>query len=438
MAEPSGRRRFPPLPPMLSIRSTRALPLTAALLVLAAVPGRAQVADTAAKPPAGAPSTGTPPAGTPPAQGTAPASPRVTVSGNVFGSYSFQPSTTEAQQPGQVDNAFVVDRAYLNFRATAGDRATVRVTADVYQTTEATANAYTFRAKYAYLQYDGPRSASGAGIAGRIGIIQNVLIESQEGFWPRFLAQTAVERAGYFSSADAGFGTVVTLPRRFGEVYGTIVNGPGYAARERDRFKDFALRVSLTPLAGDSAVPSLLRSLTLSAWSYRGALASKFVNGGPAQVGNVGAALGRSRAGVFLGLRDPRLVIVAEHARRRDESEQGSNTLLAPRTVGATRGHLTSGYVVLRPLAFRDTASRSFGLVARYDRVSPTVSSENLVPAPETANSYHNLVAGALWDLTTRAQIALDYQESLATSDGTSSAPPAPMKGYFLHFNVTF
>ena len=90
---------------------------------------------------------------------------------------------------------------------------------------------WVIRAKYAYLQYDYLKSTSWNAVA-RAGLIHNVVIDHVEQFWPRWISQTPVERAGFFSSSDAGVGTLVTLPNKFGEFYATIVNGPGYTSRE--------------------------------------------------------------------------------------------------------------------------------------------------------------------------------------------------------------
>jgi hypothetical protein len=395
-------------------------PLTVLAMVLVSAPLAAQTASPA---PAAAQPAATPP---------------LSVSGLVFGSYNYQLSTTPAQLANQNDNGFILDRVYLTFRAPAGDRLSVRVTTDVYQTTEATANAYTIRAKYAYLQYDIPRTTSGASAFARLGILQNVVTEHIEGFWPRYLSQTAVERSGYFSSADVGFAAGYTLPNRMGELYGTIVNGPGYTSRERDRFKDFALRLSLTPLANRVSSP-LIQTFTITGWGYKGSLASAFVNGGVGQVGAVGEALDRSRAGVFIGIKDPRLVLGGEFAVRHDGGDAGANTVASPRIGTTTTGHLLSALTQIRPFAFTNATGRSpFGIVARYDHVSPTTSTENVVVPPPTDNSYHTLIGGVFYDLNQRAQFALDYQESLAASNGVSLAPPAPSKGYYLHFVVNF
>ncbi len=367
----------------------------------------------------------------------APSSP-LGFSGVIFGSYNYQLPTTPAQLRNQTNNAFVIDRAYLTFRIAAGDRTSIRITTDVFQSTDSTSNAYTVRAKYAYLQYDAPRMKNGAQVTGRIGILQNVLIEHQEAFWPRYLSQAATERAGYFSSADVGLASLVTLPHKWGEVYATIVNGPGYTARERDRFKDFAVRLTLTPLM-NSPASSLLQTFTITAWGYKGATASTFVNGGTGQVGAVGEALDRSRAGVFVGLHDPKLVLAGEFTSRHDGAETGLNTAVSPRAEVTATGRLLSGFTVVRPFAFSSESGKSpFGLVGRYDWVKPTASTSGFATPPSPSNAYHFLIGGLFYDISQRAQIALDYQEALASNNDVSTAPPGQSKGYFAHFNVNF
>lgn len=369
---------------------------------------------------------------------TAPAPTPLNFSGIIFGSYNFQQSTTPSPLNRQIDNAFTVDRAYLTFRMPAGDHTSIRITTDLYQTSEATPNAYTIRAKYAYLQYDANKMDNGLQFTGRIGILQNVVIDHEETFWPRYLSQVAIERAGYFSSADVGVATQLALPNKMGEVYGTITNGPGYTSRETDRFKDFAGRISLTPLANNKDLP-LLNTFTLTAWGYKGATASAFVNGGAGTNGAIGSALDRSRAGLFVGIKDPRLVIAGEWARRHEGGESGANTAASPVVPTETTGQLLSAYTVVRPLAFANASGKSpFGLVARYDHVKPTSSTTGFATPSSTDNAYHTAIAGLFWDLSQKAQLALDYQESLASNNAVSNAPPAPSKTYFAHFVVNF
>lgn len=358
------------------------------------------------------------------------------VSGVIFGNFSHQLAPASIPLANGVDNAFLLERAYLTIRLPAGERLSVRLTTDIYQTSEATANAYTIRAKYAYLQYDAPKRANGAQLMGRLGILQNVVIDHMDAFWPRYLSQSPVERALYFSSADVGVAGHLTLPNKWGEVYGTVVNGPGYTSRERDRFKDFGLRLSLTPLA-TRELPPLWQSLTLTAWGYKGATASGFVNGGAGQVAPVGEALDRSRAGVFVGIRDPKLTLGAEIAQRNDGGELGANTAASPRSPTALTGRLMAAMGSIRPLAFVNADGRSpFGVIARYDRVQPSVESTGFQQAPATSNAYHVVIAGIFADVSPRVQFALDYQEQIVTS-GVVAAPNAS-KGYYMHFLVNF
>jgi hypothetical protein len=414
---------------MPSARIRHIVSLTAVALVLA----RSLAAQTT---PPGA--GGTQP--TQPATQPTPAPSPLNFSGVIFGSYNYMLPTTPAGLGNQANNAFQVDRAYLTFRMPAGDRTSIRVTTDVFRTTENTPNQYAVRVKYAYLQYDVPKFSNGAALLGRIGILHNVFIDHEENFWPRYLSQVPVERAGFFASADLGIAGQLTFPNKMGELYANIVNGPGYTAREVDRFKDFAVRLTLTPLANNTGLP-LLQTFTISGWAYKGATASRFADATTAAgtLGQIGEAMDRTRYGIFAGIRDPRLVLGAELAQRKDGGEAGANTVASPRLTNSVTGRVLSGYTVMRPFAFANASGKSpFGIVARYDRVSPSTSTENIATPPSTSNSYHNIIGGLFYDLSQKAQLALDYQESLASDNGLSAAPPAQSKGYFAHFVVNF
>ena len=192
------------------------------------------------------------------------------------------------------------------------------------------------------------------------------------------------------------------------------------------------------PIKGQQDMP-LLQTFTITAWGYKGATASTFVNGGAATNGSVGAALDRSRAGLFVGLKDPRLVLAGEFAQRHEDGETGANTAAIPRASTETSSRLLSAFTVIRPFAFTNASGKSpFGIVARYDAVKPTSSTTGFATVPPTDNAYHNVIAGLFWDLSQKAQLALDYQESLASNNGVSNAPPAPSKAYFAHFVVNF
>ncbi|MFL5508874.1 MAG: hypothetical protein ACJ79J_04695, partial [Gemmatimonadaceae bacterium] len=281
-------------------------------------------------------------------------------SGVIYANYQYR-GDQGAPNP---NNKFDLERVYLTFRMPAGDRASIRVTTDVFQQQGTGADAFyrgwAIRAKYAYLQYELLKSAYwNANIRG--GILQNVVIDHVEQFWPRWISQTAVERAGFFSSSDAGVATLWTLPNHWGEFYATIVNGPGYTSRETDRFKDYAARISLTPLSGSGN--KVLRTFAITGWTYIGAVASSFVNGGAGQIGPIGSSMPRTRSGVFLGVRDPRLALGGEWDTRKDGRDIGANTIAAPRTEFDSTGHLLSAFVVTKPFQLFGNSTLPLGLV---------------------------------------------------------------------------
>jgi len=397
-------------------------PIRLMLAVLtAALPVRAEAQSTPAPatPPAGDTSK---PASPPPAASAPAPAPTFNFSGVLYANYQYRGD----EGPAKSTNKFDLERAYFTFRMPAGERASVRLTADVFQQQATGSDAFyrgwVVRAKYAYLQYDFLKGASWNGVV-RGGLLHTIVIEHVEGFWPRWLSITPVERAGFFSSADGGIASQITLPNKLGEVYTTITNGPGYTSRETDRFKDYAARISLTPFG---ASKSFLNTFALTAWAYRGATASRFVSGGTGQVGTVGSSLPRNRAGVFTGIRHPGITIGAEYATRTDGSETGDNTPLVPRIETDSTGRLIAGFTVVRPFQFfNERSTVPLGLVARLDRFKPN----------RDAAAYSNtVIAGLIWDLNKRTSLSLDYQEQ--TSHNGPVVPNS--KIYFLHLVANY
>jgi hypothetical protein len=358
-----------------------------------------------------------------PISAAAPEHPALDFSGVLFANFQYRGD----KGPQKAQNKFDLERAYLTFRMPVGERGAIRVTLDVFQHPAAandnSYNGWIIRAKYAYLQWKFLQSAGWTAVV-RGGLIQNIVIDQVEVFWPRWLSQSAVERAGFFSSSDAGIGTLVTFPSKLGEFYATVVNGPGYTAREADRFKDFAARITLTPLSGSDN--RLTRSLAVTGWSYLGAVGSAFAAGGPGQIGQVGSALPRRRSGVLVGIHDPALAAGAEWAVRKDASEAGSNTLIDPRVEVDSSGELLSAFAFVKPFRLMNSASRSpLGIVARWDKFAPNTAGRSYV---STA------IGGLTYDLNSNAAISLDYQEQTPHRGGTIT----PSKTYFVHFIANF
>jgi hypothetical protein len=348
--------------------------------------------------------------------------PQLDFSGIIFANWNYR-----TDRAARAQNRFDVERAYLTFRMPVGDRTSVRITADVFQNTSAPGDAFyrgwAFRAKYAYLQYDFLKNYHGTSAYARLGMLHTVVIEHVETFWPRWLSRTAVELSGFFASADLGAATQVNLPSRRGELYVTVTNGPGYTSRETDRFKDAAARLTLTPLAGGKG---LFSTMAITAWGYKGAIASQFVSGGAGQVGSVGEGLRRDRWGAFAGLRDRRLTLGAEWAQRADEGELGGNTPASPRVVVDSTGTLLSAFAIARPVEWLTPGSTSrLALLGRYDRFR---FNEDAAPASRL------IIAGLIWDLDRRLSLAADYQQ-LLPRDGAAGTDT---KTWFLHAVATF
>ena len=387
------------------------------------------------------------------AQQPAQSAPAIDFSGLMFGSYGVRrDSAARATLGGESPNQFGIDRVYLTWRLPAGDNGAVRVTTDVFQNTNTATNGYyqgwTIRIKYAYFQYTALRNKLGEGssLTGRVGALHNVIIEQTDPFWPRFLQQNGVERTGYFSSADVGVAGLLTLGNRLGEIYGTVVNGPGYTSFDRDRFKDLALRVTLTPFAASNS-NVFVKSLVFVPWYYKGEVGSTFAAGGLNQVGPgdngaVTEGLTRDRYGIFAGVRDRRFSLGVEFAQREDQSETGANTTAAPRVVNDSTGRLMAGYVVARPLEWFDSARRSpLSLIARFDRLTPNTDATHANYAGTTPY-YDYTVFGAAYDLNQRITLALDWQQNspkgFPPPTGTNVRPIPKQSTVFLHWQATF
>jgi hypothetical protein len=330
-------------------------------------------------------------------------------------------------------NKFDVERVYLTFRMPAGERARIRVTTDVFQQQTPGNDAYyqgwALRLKYAYLQYNylTGTAANWTAVA-RMGMVHNVVVDHEEQFWPRWIAQTDLERAGLFNAADVGVATLVSMPNKFGEIYAAVENGPGYTSRELDRFKDPQARLTITPLANSGS--KLFSTLTISPWYYKGEVASRFVAGGIGQVGPVSEGLKRDRYGILVGIRDPKLTLAAQYTQFKGESENGNNTQLAPRVVVDSTGRIASGFVIAKPLAFLDTAKTRLGVIARYDKVTTNTTSDA---------AYHVFIGGLIFDLNRRASVSFDYQETLPDKNTALLAGiNQPLKTWFMHLVANF
>lgn len=343
---------------------------------------------------------------------------------------------TKNANGGNAASRFDVERVYLTFRMPAGDDGSIRVTTDVFNNTASCTGCYqgwSLRLKYAYFQYNFLHNINdepGFNATARFGMLHTALIDHEEGFWPRWISQVAVERNGFFSSSDVGVAGILTLPRKWGEVYATVANGGGYGATEADPYKDVSARVSLTPWGASDGI---LKTFTISPWAYMGKTASKFLSSSGSASTGAADGLTRDRAGVFVGIKDRRLTAGLDVANRTETSETG--TSLATRGTYDNTGSLTSAFALVRPAElFGDSETHSpWGLLARLDTFKP-FDNATAAGAQTTGASNQLLVYGLWWDLNQKASFSIDFQH--LKPSGGSTTPES--KVLFLHGQVSF
>jgi hypothetical protein len=348
-------------------------------------------------------------------------SPPLQFSGVIFANYQYG-----GPKGNRSLNRFDLDRAYLNFRVNPADRFAIRVTADVFQQRDTTRDGFyrgwTMRAKYAYGQYEFFRGTRGLRANARLGLINTVIIDNDEQAWPRGIASTVTDQFGFFSSADAGASMIVSMPDSLGEIYAGITNGSGYQSRELDRFKDYSLRLTYTPL---TRTKSSIRTLAISPWYSLGRRASDFTRR-RGTVGPVADGRDKSRAGLLVTIRDPRLTVGAHAAWRFEQDEAADTTRDTAPLVRDRTGRALSTYVIARPLAFTTAARTSpLSVLLRFDDYRPN---RELRPGSRFT------VAGATYDINSRLSLTIDHQAQYPRAGATGT----DTKTWFAHVIANF
>ena len=351
-----------------------------------------------------------------------PATPGLDFSAWIFGDYQYQTDdAAKAANGGSAPNKFDIGRVYLTFKGPLGDRLSYRATTDIKQGAGTDSyKGWFVRLKYAYLQYDYMKpNTDGASAFARIGVLHTVIVDHEENFWPRYFAQTALERNGFLSSADLGVATGITLPNKLGEIYADVVNGTGYDNPENNKYKDFQARVTITPLSKST---SILKTLAISPWYSYGGNASVFLND---PTNPITERLVKDRYGVFVGNKDRRLTFGAEYAERKDGVDNNTTDATLDQIV-QTSGQLLDGFVIVRPLEFsQPDIKQSFGLIGRFDHWKPNKDSDAWAQF---------IIAGIFWEPSRKTALALDYQET-TPKNGLAGAKASSV---FLHFNLVF
>jgi len=166
----------------------------------------------------------------------------VTLSGVGYAQYRYQFSDTAAN-----GNNFAVTRAYINVNGNLGGGLVTRITPDLYSTPD---GSFTVRLKYAYAAYTPPSFP----LTFKAGIIHTPWLDWAEHIWVyRMQGTMSVERNGYITSADLGFGVDGAWgdDQRVNMQVG-VYNGEGYHGGVGDANKDVMGRVSVRLLSSDA------------------------------------------------------------------------------------------------------------------------------------------------------------------------------------------
>jgi hypothetical protein len=260
----------------------------------------------------------------------APLQAQTAVTGIVYSQFVYQLADTANHT-----NGFDVTRAYVNVVSKFTGGIATRVTADIYR--QIGDNSLRYRLKYAYVAYTPGTSP----LTFKLGATQTPWLDWEEALWDyRMQGTVALDRNGYLSSSDIGFG--IDGKWSGDRVNGAVIfmNGENYNGGTGDQRKDIAARISvrLRPTNDSSRVGGL----RLTGYGHYG----KPTGGGV-----------RDRAIGMLSYRARELTLAAEYAITRDSSTATPVALL--------KGSVLSVYGVYH------VAKSNVALIGRVDAVDP-------------------------------------------------------------------
>jgi hypothetical protein len=236
-----------------------------------------------------------------------------TTSANPSAPFGYNPSKNQFET-GR--NSFYFDRAYINIKASLTPQITARLTPDVYSMTDGSGKTQYFtQMKYGYFDYMPLNTDDGLSLSFSVGLIPNQWINNVEKYYGyRGIAKTftdyswttsAVRSANtvkvgtgsFFSSADLGMTTKLSLPKKYADLSVSILNGNGFRNEgfDQNRFKDIMVTGFIYPLAEQIAkrTDAMKKAnkkrldgivdLTLGGFAYMGKLGNNeygVVNGG--------------------------------------------------------------------------------------------------------------------------------------------------------------
>jgi hypothetical protein len=222
---------------------------------------------------------------------------QVTVSGVSYAQYGYLLKDTANHV-----NSFDITRAYVNLIGRFAGGVGARVTLDVNR--PAGDNSLRYRLKYAYATYTPVNSA----LTFKLGMIHTPWLDWEEALWDyRMQGQMALERGGYLTSSDIGFGVDGKWGPDKVNMQVTFVNGEGYSGGPGDQRKDIEGRVSVRLL--DTSDSSRVGGLRITGYGQYG----KPTGGGK-----------RQRVVGMLSYRSKQITLAGEYAITKDSAGAGA------------------------------------------------------------------------------------------------------------------
>ena len=298
------------------------------------------------------------------AQASAQQTPQATVTGVIYTQYQY------TDVPVANKSSFDVTRAYVNVLGRFANGITTRVTTDVYRF--GADNSLQMRLKYAFAAW----TPTGSSLTYKLGMLHTPYVDFEETLWDyRMQGSIAVDRNGYMTSSDIGFGVDGHWNGERVNAQFALVNGEGYAGGPGDFRKDVEARVSfrLQPTDDNSRVGGL--RLT-----------------GYAGIGKATGGADRNRYLGLLSYRTTEYTVAAEYASVKD---------------AAVTGSIISAFGV-----YHFDAPSKVALIARVDIVDPDNNVAN--------DGNTRIIGGASYQLSPNVRMLADIDRVKPQGGGTA------------------
>ncbi len=316
--------------------------------------------------------------------------PTVTVGGVAYAQFVYQLKDTA----NHVNN-FDITRAYINVNGKFAYGIGSRVTADIFRTAD---GSLSYRLKYAYATWNPEKSA----LTYKIGQMHTPWLDWEEHLWDyRVQGQMAMERAGYMSSSDFGFGVDGNWGYDKVNMQVGIYNGENYNRAPGDQRKDLMGRVSVRLAGTDEGGRDGGLRLT-----------------GYGQVGKPTGGGVRTRFIGMLSYRSKALTVAGQIGATRD------SVVVTPATAEKP-GRVVSIFSVYR------IPKSKLSVLARWDQTDPNTTSA------AGTDRLQRLIAGVTYTWSSNLRLTADF-DNLSYQGVPTAAQEAGRSQFFLHAQINF